>query len=39
VKSHPWVPKQIAVRGFVYDMKSGRLEEVAEARTGTASQG
>src|SRR5881397_1842717 len=31
VKSHPWVPKQISVRGFVYDVKTGRLREVAEA--------
>jgi carbonic anhydrase len=30
VKSHPWIPKQIPVRGFVYDVKSGRLIEVSE---------
>ena len=28
VKSHPWIPKHIPVRGFVYDVKTGRLEEV-----------
>lgn len=28
VRSHPWVPKRIPVRGFVYDVKSGRLREV-----------
>jgi len=28
VKSHPWVPKDIPVRGFVYDVKSGRLTEI-----------
>jgi carbonic anhydrase len=28
VKSHPWIPKEIPVRGFVYDVKSGRLSEV-----------
>lgn len=28
VKSHPWIPKDIPVRGFVYDMKTGRLTEV-----------
>jgi carbonic anhydrase len=39
VKSHPWVPKEIAVRGFVYDVKTGRLREVAEARTGAGAQG
>jgi carbonic anhydrase len=29
VKSHPWVPKQIPVRGFIYDVKTGRLNEVS----------
>jgi carbonic anhydrase len=28
VRSHPWVPKEISVRGFVYDVATGRLEEV-----------
>jgi carbonic anhydrase len=28
VKSHPWIPKHIPVRGFVYDVKTGRLQEV-----------
>jgi len=28
VKSHPWSPKNVVVRGFVYDVKSGRLREV-----------
>jgi len=32
VKSHPWIPKHIPVRGFVYDVKTGALTEVAEAR-------
>jgi carbonic anhydrase len=31
IKSHPWIPKQVAVRGFVYDVKTGRLHEVVEA--------
>jgi carbonic anhydrase len=31
VKSHPWIPKHIAVRGFVYDVKTGKLKEVAGA--------
>lgn len=30
VLSHPWIPKHIPVRGFVYDVKTGRLHEVAE---------
>ncbi len=29
VRSHPWVPRSIPVRGFVYDVKSGRLREAA----------
>jgi carbonic anhydrase len=28
LKSHPWIPDAIAVRGFVYDVKTGRLSEV-----------
>jgi carbonic anhydrase len=28
VKSHPWIPKEIPVRGFVYDVKTGKLTEV-----------
>ena len=28
VRSHPWIPKQIPVRGFVYDVKTGKLREV-----------
>jgi carbonic anhydrase len=32
VKSHPWIPKQIPVRGFIYDVKTGKLREVAAER-------
>jgi carbonic anhydrase len=28
VKSHPWIPKHIPVRGFVYDVKTGKLTEI-----------
>jgi carbonic anhydrase len=28
VKSHPWIPQGIPVRGFVFDVKSGKLNEV-----------
>ncbi len=28
VKGHPWIPKHIPVRGFVYDVKTGELREV-----------
>jgi len=28
LRTHPWVPKEVAVRGFVYDVTTGRLSEV-----------
>jgi carbonic anhydrase len=28
IRAHPWVPKEIPVRGFIYDVRSGRLNEV-----------
>jgi len=28
IKSHPWIPESIAVRGLIYDVKTGRLHEV-----------
>ena len=28
IRSHPWIPKSIPVRGFVYDVKTGKLAEV-----------
>jgi carbonic anhydrase len=28
VRTHPWIPKEIVVRGFVYDVRSGKLSEV-----------
>ena len=31
VRSHPWVPSEIPVRGFVYDVKTGELNEVSLA--------
>jgi carbonic anhydrase len=31
VRSHPWIPDSIAVRGFVYDVKTGKLSEVSDA--------
>jgi carbonic anhydrase len=30
LRSHPWIPQQITVRGFVYDVKNGRLQEITE---------
>jgi len=29
VKSHPWIPEHIPVRGFIFDVKTGRLHEVS----------
>lgn len=29
IKSHAWVPGHIPVRGFIYDVKTGRLMEVS----------
>src|SRR6185503_331937 len=31
IKSHPLVPREIPIWGFVYDVKTGRLVEVPEA--------
>jgi carbonic anhydrase len=30
IRNHPWIPEHITVRGFVYDVRSGRLEEVEQ---------
>src|SRR2546427_12941169 len=38
IKSHPWLPKSIPVRGFIYDVKTGRLKEVREARAASLRQ-
>ncbi|HSM07414.1 MAG TPA: carbonic anhydrase [Gemmatimonadota bacterium] len=29
VRSHPWIPENIPVRGFIYDVEAGRLSEVS----------
>ncbi|GBD38430.1 Beta-carbonic anhydrase 1 [bacterium HR37] len=29
IKSHPWIPREVLVRGFIYDVKTGRLTEVS----------
>lgn len=28
VRAHPWIPDSVIVRGFVYDVSNGRLDEV-----------
>jgi carbonic anhydrase len=32
LRSHPWIPASVGVRGFVYDVATGKLREVAEAK-------
>lgn len=34
LESHPWVPRSIPVRGFVYDVVTGQLNEVAPTERG-----
>jgi len=31
LRTHPWIPKSVAIRGFVYDVTSGRLREIPDA--------
>jgi carbonic anhydrase len=31
LRTHPWIPKEITVRGFVYDVASGLLREIKNA--------
>jgi carbonic anhydrase len=31
LRSHPWIPKNINIRGFVYDVATGRLREIKNA--------
>jgi carbonic anhydrase len=28
LNTHPWIPKTVAVRGFVYDVTTGKLREI-----------
>ena len=30
LRTHPWIPKKVALRGFVYDVTSGRLREIKD---------
>src|SRR5579864_8859974 len=30
LRTHPWIPKKVALRGFVYDVASGRLREIKD---------
>jgi len=31
LRTHPWVPKGVAIRGFVYDVATGVLREIHQA--------
>jgi len=31
LRAHPWIPKNINIRGFVYDVATGRLREIKTA--------
>src|SRR6202521_1190226 len=31
LRTHPWIPKNLAVRGFVYDVTCGLLREITDA--------
>ena len=31
LRTHPWIPKQVVVRGFVYDVATGKLREVFDS--------
>jgi carbonic anhydrase len=30
LRTHPWIPQSVAVRGFVYDVSTGRLREIKD---------
>src|SRR5579864_4239633 len=30
LRAHPWIPKSVAIRGFLYDVTSGRLREMMD---------
>lgn len=36
VRSHPWIAKEVPVRGFVFDVETGLLREVKAVRKQTA---
>lgn len=36
IRSHPWVPRHIPVRGFIYDVRTGRLAEVSGTERAAA---
>ncbi len=36
VRSHPWIPQRIPIRGFIYDVKTGKLAEVSATKSRAA---
>jgi carbonic anhydrase len=30
LRTHPWIPQSVAIRGFVYDVTTGRLREIKD---------
>ena len=36
LRSHPWIPREITVRGFVYSEKTGKLKEIFATHTAAA---
>lgn len=30
LRTHPWIPQEVSVRGFVYDVSNGRLREISQ---------
>ncbi len=31
LRTHPWIPRIVAIRGFVYDVATGLLREIKDA--------
>jgi carbonic anhydrase len=31
LRTHPWIPKSVAIRGFVYDVATGLLREIKDS--------
>lgn len=38
IRTHPLVPASLPIHGYVYDVKTGRLEEVEAARAGRSAK-
>ena len=36
LESHPWIPKDLKVRGFIYDVKTGQLQEVSRENSSAS---